>query len=167
MKLNVHRSGQGFLFAGSRLGRGMTLGLALGILCSTGKPLWPAPPASKQDHCRRFPLSKDNFIYSATEVLMDNKFIIRTVNMERGMLNFYKVVQSERPTVRHIVKLEGTLLIVSRENHAVTVQMIINQEWQDVLANGFAQAGVETDTNESYYTEIFNTLTEAIVNKKK
>lgn len=129
-----------------------------GILFYSVRSLLAGPPATKEAHTRVLAGTPEAILPKAMEWLMDNQYVIRSVNQAAGFLSFYKVARWKGSYANsHIVKLEGCIQLQSTSPKVSVARMLVNQEWYEVPPMGsVSEMGVETDTDEAYYKVIFN-----------
>jgi hypothetical protein len=96
----------------------------------------------------------------AIEVLLDHQYVIQSADSSLGIISFSKVFQGGNNNPKHIVKIEGSMLVTPQANGTALIRMLIHQEWMDTRRDSLAGVGVETDTDEGYYMELLEDLTQ-------
>jgi len=130
--------------------------LTLGIALSHPSTLAGAPPSSLQAHCRTLPST--GLLTKAIEVLLDHQYVIQSADSTLGIISFARVFQGENFSSKHIVKVGGSMLVTPQPSGTALVRMLIHQEWMDTTTGSITGAGVETDTDASYYNELLDDL---------
>lgn len=130
--------------------------LTLGIALSHPATLAGAPPSSLRAHIRTLPST--GLMAKAIEVLMDHQYVIQSADSSLGIVSFTRVFQGETFNSKHIVRVGGSLLVTPQPNGTALIRMLIHQEWMDTTTGSITGAGVETDTDESYYKDLLDDL---------
>ncbi|WP_306600080.1 hypothetical protein [Geothrix sp. 21YS21S-2] len=130
--------------------------LALGIALSHPAALAGAPPPTLQAHCRTLPAA--GLMTRAIEVLLDHQYVIRSAESSLGIISFTRVFQGRTSDSKHIVKVGGSMLVTPQPDGTAVVRMLIHQEWMDTTTGSITGAGVETDTDASYYKDLLDDL---------
>lgn len=130
--------------------------LTLGIALSHPSTLAGAPPASLQAHCRTLPST--GLMTKAIEVLLDHQYVIQSADSSLGIISFTRVFQGGTSNSKHIVKVGGSMLVAPQPDGTALVRMLIHQEWMDTMTGSITGAGVETDTDASYYKDLLDDL---------
>ena|ERR1035438_162556 len=133
--------------------------ILIGTLLSFGTVGSSAPPATKEAHCRAFPGTVETIIPKMIDWLMDNQFVVRSVNQQIGTISFYKVAKWNGSGGNdHIINLEGMILLQQGSNTTSIARVLLNQQYFEAGPRGIAIMGVQTDTDEEYYKSLFDGL---------
>ena len=132
--------------------------LIISLLC-LWSPISGAPPATKEAHCRVFQGSIETIIPKTIDWLLDNQYVVRSVNQQIGTISFYKVAKWAGSNGNdHIVNLEGTIFIQQGTSNTAIARVLMNQEYFEAGPRGIASMGVQSDTDEEYYKALFQGL---------
>jgi hypothetical protein len=120
--------------------------------------LFGAPPSTREAHSRDLLAPADQAILASVDWLMDNQYVVRSVNQSMGLVSFHKVAKWKGSYGNdHLVELEGCLLVRPNSNNSSTARLLLNQKYLEAGTQGI-QAGLQTDCDEEYYRDVFTGL---------
>jgi hypothetical protein len=131
----------------------------IAFLLSFGMSVSGAPPATKEAHCCVLMGTVELIIPKTIDWLLDNQYVVRSVNQQIGTISFYKVAKWKGSGGNdHIVNLEGTILLRQGSNNTSIARILLNQEYFEAGSRGIASMDLQTDCDEPYYKSIFDGL---------